>query len=262
LARYGILADVHGNREALEAVLALLDREGVEVVVSLGDVVGYCADPNPCVALLRERRAEAVAGNHDLISIRRLGFERCSNKAAFALRRTRRELSADSAAYLAALPPRKLLEDAFALVHGGVDDVQEYVTTAQQVRENLRRLDAVFPRARVCFFGHTHTAAAYEIDGEAVRERRAEAVLRLAPERRYFINPGAVDPSRRSDHAQAECAVFDAGAGTVAFHRVGFDQAAAEARARARGYRVGPWRARLLAAGRRLRRALGRLRRR
>ena len=92
MARYGLLADVHGNYEALEAVLAHLRARGVERYACLGDIVGYNADAERCVALVRGHGMEAVAGNHDLIAIGRLGFERCGRRPAHALRRTREVL--------------------------------------------------------------------------------------------------------------------------------------------------------------------------
>src|SRR5207302_884141 len=89
---FAVLADVHGNLSALEAVLGEIDRLGVPRIVCLGDVVGYGAEPNECVAALRARDAGCVAGNHDLIAIRALGFDRCGLAPAHALRRTRAAL--------------------------------------------------------------------------------------------------------------------------------------------------------------------------
>ncbi len=81
MALYGIVADIHGNLQALEAALARLDACGIERLLCLGDIVGYNADAKRCASLMRERDALAIAGNHDLIALGRLGFGRCSNKA-------------------------------------------------------------------------------------------------------------------------------------------------------------------------------------
>ena len=67
MARYGLIADIHGNREALAAALAALDERGAERIVCLGDIVGYNADPDECVALVRKRCSVSIAGNHELI---------------------------------------------------------------------------------------------------------------------------------------------------------------------------------------------------
>ena len=113
MALYGVIADIHGNREALEAALAALERRGVERLLCLGDIVGYNADPDECVEHAAQPRRAAIAGNHDLIGIGRLGFRRCSNKAMYSLKRTRRSARArDTADWLAALPPSRVARAA------------------------------------------------------------------------------------------------------------------------------------------------------
>ena len=62
--RYGILSDVHGNLEALEAVLAHLKAQAVDSYAFLGDAVGYGANPNEACELLRPLVSLAVVGNH------------------------------------------------------------------------------------------------------------------------------------------------------------------------------------------------------
>ncbi len=81
MALYGVLGDIHGNKEALAAVLEALHGRGVEQLLCVGDVVGYNADPDECALLLRAAGALSIAGNHDLIGTGRLGFERCSHNA-------------------------------------------------------------------------------------------------------------------------------------------------------------------------------------
>src|SRR5438552_16484550 len=240
MAVYGVLGDIHGNVEALEAVLAALDDRGVRRLLCVGDVVGYNADPDACVALLRARGTQVIAGNHDLIGTGRLGFERCSNKARYSLQRTRRRLAPESVAWLTALPANRLIEDSIALVHGGVRDVQLYMTTPQHIRRNAALLREDFPTARVCFFGHSHEQRLYEVSGDEVQALPVRA-CRLASDRVYFINAGSVDAQRKREHRLAEFAVFDSDAWTVEFHRVRYDAAATEAKAAVGGYRIVPF---------------------
>jgi len=237
MARTGVLADIHGNREALLAALAALQARGVERLACLGDIVGYNADPDECATIVRERRALAIAGNHDLISIRRLGFDRCSNNAAYALRRTRRSIAAETAAYLEALPLYREIEPGVVLVHGGVRDVQQYMTSKALIAQNAAWLREDFPGARVCFFGHSHEQKVYEVDGEAA-EISGERIV-LNPDKTYFINPGSVDASRKSRHELAECAILDGD--TIEFLRAPYDAAATECKAAAFGYRIPRW---------------------
>ena len=260
MARYGLIADIHGNREALAAALAALDERGAERIVCLGDIVGYNADPDECVALVRERCSVSIAGNHELIGLGRLDFTRCSNKAEYALRRTRRTLGKEAAEFLKKLPDNHVLEPGVVLVHGGVRDVQQYMANPAHIIENARFLAADFPGARVCFFGHSHEQKVYEVtrdvkrdvDAVDVQEVAIDGQVSLRKENTYFINPGSVDASRKKRHKLAECALFDSAFNTVQFLRVRYDAAATEAKAAAFGYRIDPLTDRLYTLRRRI----------
>lgn len=259
MARFGVLGDIHGNLEALDAVLAACDRLGVERLLCVGDIVGYNADSDACIARLRARDAVAIAGNHDLIGIRQLGVERCSDKAAYALRRTRARLNADSAAYLATLPRRRLVDGRIALIHAGVDDVQQYVRTPSQVRENAARLREVYPTAQICFLGHTHAQSVFANNASDTRAIDTLTAHTLARGPLYFINAGSVDAARKTDaDRHAQYALFDSINDMLEFHTVAYDHEAAEAKARAAGYRMGPATAWAYALRRRVRNRLQR----
>jgi predicted phosphodiesterase len=251
MARYGVLADIHGNREALEAALAALDRRDVRRLLCLGDIVGYNADPDECADMLRRRGALAIAGNHDLIGTGHMGFERCSNNAAYALRRTRRLLGAQTAEWLESLPSRLAVDRDVVLVHGGVRDVQLYMKTDAQVRQNAEFLRADFPGARLCFFGHSHEQRVFEVFSE-IRTLQANGTVLLNREKLYLVNPGSVDASRKNGDKQAEFAILDTLDWSVEFMRVRYDSAATEAKAAVYGYRIGPWTNRFYSLRRRL----------
>jgi len=251
MARYGVLADIHGNREALEAALAALDRRDVRRLLCLGDIVGYNADPDECAALLRRRGALAIAGNHDLIGTGHMGFERCSNNAAYALRRTRRLLGAQTAEWLESLPSRLAVDRDVVLVHGGVRDVQLYMKTDTQIRQNAEFLRADFPGARLCFFGHSHEQRVFEISSE-IGTLQADGTVLLNREKLYLVNPGSVDAQRKNGDRQAEFAILDTLDWSVEFMRVRYDSAATEAKAAVYGYRIGPWTNRFYSLRRRL----------
>jgi predicted phosphodiesterase len=252
MALYGVLGDIHANREALAAALAFFDRRGAERLVCVGDIVGYNADPDECVARLLERRAIAVAGNHDLIGVGELGFRRCSNEATYSLRRTRRALAPATVAYLRSLPRWRVLEERILLVHGGIHDVERYLVDAHDIGQDARTLRTEFPGVRLCLFGHTHAQKVYEVADEAVRTLPVEAPVFLRADRTYFVNPGSVDAARKHKHKLAECALFDSEAWSFEFWRLPYDHAASEAKAAARGYRIDPLTDRLYSMRRKL----------
>ena len=261
MALYGVLADIHGNLEALRAVLEALELRGVKRLLCPGDIVGYNADPDECAAIMRARQAvyrglpgaEIIAGNHDLIATGQLGTERCARNAAYALKRTRRQLAPETAAWLRTLPGALLVEDRIALVHGGVRDVQQYMTTARHIRQNAAFLREDLPHAQLCFFGHSHAQRVYRVVEDEVTDLSGETRYRLEREpiesTLYFINPGSVDAQRKREHKVAEYALFDSLDWTLEFCSVGYDAASTEAKAAVFGYRM----SRLSSAAQRLR---------
>jgi predicted phosphodiesterase len=64
--RIAVIADIHGNFRALEAVLADIDQAGADHIVSLGDNIGYGPEPEEVVRTLIERQIDSVLGNHEL----------------------------------------------------------------------------------------------------------------------------------------------------------------------------------------------------
>jgi predicted phosphodiesterase len=239
MSTYGIIADVHGNLEALTAVLAALGRCRVDKVVCLGDLVGYNGESNECVELIGSRNIEAIAGNHDLIALGLLGTERCAMRPAYTLKRTRTALAEATRRSLSALPRTRLYEERIALVHGGVDDVCEYMTTPARISENASRLTMLHPEARLCFFGHTHVPKLYELTEGVWLERAVppEGDVLGRRDRLSFVNPGSVDAARRPTKL-AEFAVFDSVRWTIAFHRVPYDHEKAERSAEEKGFRM------------------------
>jgi len=131
------------------------------------------------------------------------------------------------------------VEDSIALVHGGVRDVQQYMTTREHIRANAELLAADFPTARVCFFGHSHEQKVYDATGGVVQELPV-GTTPLRKDRVYFINAGSVDAQRKRDNRLAECAVFDSDAWTIEFLQVRYDAASTEAKAAVAGYRILP----------------------
>jgi predicted phosphodiesterase len=243
MALYGVLGDIHGNREALLAALTALEAHQPDRIVCVGDIVGYNADPDDCAAILREREIASIAGNHDLIATGRLGLGRCSNKAIHSLKRTRRRLSPGTAQYLRSLPAALPIEEHVVLVHGGVRDVQQYMTKPHHIAENVGYLRSDFPGRRICFFGHMHEQKVFEVEPDGtVRDLAVGGTVKLRSDAEYFVNPGSVDASRKHEHKEAEFALFDSRALTVRFFRVPYDDALTERKAAEGGYRIDPWR--------------------
>jgi predicted phosphodiesterase len=240
--RFGIISDIHGNWPALLCVLRALRQAQVDRIFSLGDLVGYNAHPDRCARLIRDLGIEGIAGNHDLIAIGRLSPASCAFRPAFALRRTRAVIAEDVRHYLQGLPSHLFVPDQVALVHGSPGNVQEYLRTPEALLRAAQSLAVLEPRARVCFFGHTHERAVVHVAGEKVDSAAATGRQILGRDAGvFFVNPGSVDAARRRKK-QAEFVIFEPETRTLEFHAVAYKHEIAESMARSRGYRMPPWR--------------------
>jgi predicted phosphodiesterase len=216
--RYGLLADVHGNLDALRAVLRALDDQGVHGHLFVGDLVGYGPYPNECIHTMATLGATCVAGNHDLIALGLLSDDRCIDLAKDSLRWTRDVLGADERAFLEALPRKATAPGGVVLAHGAIDDPQEYVSTSPQAVAQLTQVEDR-DGAKVLVLGHTHQPMAY---GRRAGWLAADGAIALPEGDAVLLNPGAVGQSREL-RARARFAVLDLDAGRVEFSAVPFD---------------------------------------
>ncbi|MEA2062399.1 MAG: metallophosphoesterase family protein, partial [Gemmatimonadota bacterium] len=104
--RYAIISDIHSNFQALEAVLELVGRLEVEQVICLGDIVGYGADPSPCIARVRQECSSVIKGNHDAAAVGETSVETFNLAARWAADWTQERLDQSELDYLRQLPMR------------------------------------------------------------------------------------------------------------------------------------------------------------
>jgi putative phosphoesterase len=215
--RIAIFSDLHGNSAATEAVLEAIDAEAPDAVYCLGDLVGYGANPNQTISLIRERDIPTIMGNYD----DGVGFDRddcgCAYKDKIEEARgqqslywTRAETTEENKAYLRTLLPEIRFEaegKRFRLVHGSPRRMNEYLFEDRDPR-SLARI-AQGAEAGVLVFGHTHKPWVREI----------ENVL--------FINDGSVGKPKDGD-PRAAWALLTVDAGKpvqVEIRRVPYDVA-------------------------------------
>jgi len=232
--RYAILSDIHANLEALGAVLADADAEGATALLGLGDLVGYGADPGPCVDRLAERGATLVAGNHEWGAAGLVDIEWFNPAARAAILWTRDHLPSDASRYLGALPLATTVGDA-TLVHASPRSPEEweYLTSA----EDGFSVFGDFP-TRLCFIGHSHRPGVWSMGSSgpdhAASFRAWPLRIRLEAGRRYVINVGSVGQPRDRD-PRAAYAIWDVERREVEIRRVPYDHRAAAAKILAAG---------------------------
>ena len=225
--RVAVLSDVHSNLHALEAVLADVDRAGVDEIWCLGDVVGYGPRPSECVARLRERAGVCLAGNHDLVVLGKISMGMFAGEAAAAARWTQAALEDDARRFLDTLQPQAEAPGA-ELFHGGPrDPVWDYVTDLPTARWSF--LATSKPLVLV---GHSHIALQY-VEGGAGTPMGAGTRLELRGARR-ILNPGSVGQPRDGD-ARAAWLEIDNASGWATFRRTEYPVERTQAEMRAAG---------------------------
>ncbi|MBI5560349.1 MAG: metallophosphoesterase family protein [Deltaproteobacteria bacterium] len=215
--RYAILSDIHSNLEALTSVLSKIDTLRVDEVISLGDIVGYNADPNECIEIIRKRGIRAIMGNHDS---RAAGLEEPADfnpVAAEMVYWTRKQLTKENIEFLKGLPGKLAFEGRFLAFHGWMDSTDGYILSASDAAYNF----SLMGTSTLAFFGHTHVRLAY-LEKDGVIEADTASRLKIRKGLRYLVNPGAVGQPRDGD-PRSSFLVYDDKKGEITFFRVGYD---------------------------------------
>lgn len=230
--KYAVISDVHANLEALTAVLRLIEREKVDSVVCLGDIVGYYTNPNECLQIIEELNIRTIAGNHDRVAAGLMEPTRFGEGAKIAIKWTLHKLTDNSIHILKSLPLIDIVDDAFIMVHGALypePNENDYITSIKDAQRNLKILQSVYRNHNICFFGHTHHSAAYEYCHGKIRKINSDS-FEVKENSHYLVNPGSVGQPRDKDK-RASLLIFDNHKKVIKFHRVSYDHLAAENKA-------------------------------
>jgi len=227
---FAVISDVHSNIEALQAVLADIDRLGIDDVVCLGDVVGYGPNPLECVDLIIERCRVTLKGNHDEALVHgAYAFNLPARKAidwtrdflkpsVFSGSAVRRRWD-----YLGALPLRyEQGPDLF--IHGSPrDPTNEYILQQYLGYAPSERFEEIFASfEQRLFVGHTHipciitdryhTKTATELDNRYTFPSYCD--------QKVIVNVGSVGQPRDRDNRACYAVVDDS---TIHWRRVAYD---------------------------------------
>jgi diadenosine tetraphosphatase ApaH/serine/threonine PP2A family protein phosphatase len=218
--KYGILGDIHANLSALQAALERFDREGVQHVISVGDVVGYGAAPRECIELLRSVNATVVKGNHDAACIGELDAIYFNNYAREAVRWTSALLTREDRKWLASLPMTAHLEHC-SVAHGTLHrpELYDYI---QSTTDGDPSLDIM--ELPVCFVGHSHVPVTLlRLRDDPLRTGYTrDDEIDLSEAHRALVNVGSVGQPRDED-PRAAYAIHDTERAGVWIKRVEYD---------------------------------------
>ena len=259
MAKYAILSDIHANLEALTVVLAKCQDLGVTHYISLGDIVGYNADPAACVELVRDFNWVAmVRGNHDEYTAcddpEMDGFNPNARKAILW---TREQLTAEQRAWLVGPPYRTSVPSGnMTLVHATLDSPEQwgYIFDVHHALDNFS-----YQFTQLCFCGHSHVPVAFQKKPIAMMgARNVEEILewnhliedgQLLPDDftqadelkvkiqtgyKYLFNVGSIGQPRNRD-PRASFAVFDNTERSVTRYRLPYEIAVTQQKVLAAG---------------------------
>ncbi|MFC1571128.1 metallophosphoesterase family protein [Candidatus Margulisiibacteriota bacterium] len=215
---YGIIADVHGNLEALEAVLKQLKK--ADKIICTGDIIGYGPNPNECLEKVKKLEISSVAGNHEKAVAGKAVPEWFNESARKAVVWTQRKIFQENLEYIRNLP-QVLEENGFQIVHGSLrSPLEEYVSSIAEALPTFSKMSKP-----LCFTGHFHRPLFIALkkdgnyDGRILRD--GDEVL-VDEYEKVIINPGGVGQPRDGD-PRASYGLYDSKTGIFSLHRVEYD---------------------------------------
>lgn len=233
--RIGILGDIHSNLEALEAVVDAVRERGVDHWVQVGDIVGYGADPIPCLDLVQHLGCTVCLGNHDAAVLGALDTEYFNAYARAAIDWTREQLRTVDFDYLRKLP-YQVEHQEYTVVHGSQHMPEQfgYVLSKVEAFDSMRN-----QRTKVTFVGHSHVPALYMQPDPDHPNRLdvlfdAEFEADIRPFCRVLMNVGSVGQPRDED-PRAAYAIYDTETGQASIGRVSYDIAKTQEKIRSAG---------------------------
>jgi len=228
--RYGLISDIHGNLEALNAVLADLQNHQIDQLVCLGDIVGYGANPNECIEIVREKCQIVLAGNHDYAALKKVDTSTFNNYAQDAIGWTIKNLNPASFAFLETLAIFHKVDQIYFVHSTPLDPTAwNYILSTFEAYEAFQDF-----KEQICFIGHSHVPIIFMNRPKHRYDIIEKKELHLDPKNRYIINVGSVGQPRDLD-SRAAYGIFDADSHTFSLYRVKYDIEKAQEKMRATG---------------------------
>ena len=228
--KLAILSDIHGNNEALQAVLADIDDQHLGDIICLGDSIGYGPDPESVIQEILRRKIPSIIGNHEMAVCDRAHLDWFNPLARRSLEITIEMLSAESFAYIKELPYSRVVSGS-RFVHGYPPDSARTYLFRQSVHQLHKTLQTM--SEAICFVGHTHDLELIEFNGHQVeRSGLKEGVSTLDVNHRYIINVGSVGQPRDGTN-HAKYVIWDTTAGSLEVKFIAYDIATTVAKIKA-----------------------------
>lgn len=225
-----LLSDIHGNLEALEAVLSESEKHKWKEIWFLGDLAGYGPETDKCFRLLQLYNLVYIPGNHDLYLAGKLSRNVFSREALQALLLTGSNVKKDFLDILKAIPAMQKRK-GITLVHGSpLNPSTDYILFED---EAIEAFDSF--RGRCCLYGHTHRQGYFLKSGNTISWNIPEIGEPLCYKGvRVLVNPGSVGQPRDKD-PRAAWAIMDLKKKEIQFYRTAYDIEKTQAKMKAIG---------------------------
>lgn len=195
--KVGVISDLHANLPATETILDYLNSQNVGAIFCAGDVVGFGANPNEVIELIKQQQVSCVMGNYDnavaydeYTAGRVPSTPRTEELKQSALVWTQKNVKSNNKEYLKSLPliAKYTIEGkSIKILHAGPNHLDEWIVPEDELRlENLQKT----VQADIIIIGHTHRAFACTVRDTLI------------------LNPGAVGRSLNGD-TRASSAILD-----------------------------------------------------
>jgi diadenosine tetraphosphatase ApaH/serine/threonine PP2A family protein phosphatase len=228
--KIAVISCIHGNYEALDAVLLDIDQHSCEKIFCVGDLVGYGPHPNAVVAQIRSLDISTCVGCWDEDIVKGLNACDCSYPSLLAEKRgiqahewTNKEINPENREFLAKLP-HSLKEGNLAFVHGSPHSNHEYLLPQLDAFVALERV--ISTDSDVLFCGHTHVPYARTLDAGQLqisvgRAEKAQEISFKSPLKR-IVNVGSVGEPRHG-RPNATYVIYDTDTQEVKLREVAYD---------------------------------------
>lgn len=232
--RYLLLADIHANLHALNAVLEDAGNRSWSKLLLLGDFLGYNACPNQVMEIIKDfdaagKVAAAIRGNHDNLVLGLCNPDEFNHNARMAGLWSKDMLEASHLSWLEPLGEQYVIpEEQIAVCHGSLADPKEYLMYEDQALASVQLMGEM--GINICFNGHTHVPAVFMAKGDNVIRQvitQDHKVKELNPDFYHIVNPGSVGQPR-DGNKKASYMIFDSSRMILEFFRIQYDIAGAQ----------------------------------
>lgn len=227
--RYFVFSDIHANLEAFETIIEEIKSLNPNIVVSLGDVVGYGASPAECIELVEEYSHIKICGNHDLAATGVMSSRSFNHTAQEAISWTGQSLQPFHLEIMENYDPVRRYSDCIFAHSSPISPLDwDYILTKNQAREIFEKT-----MGKYIFIGHTHIPGIIVYDSGNCRVERTFK-LGIQPGLRYLINVGSVGQPR-DGLAAASYALLDEKRRILSIRRIPYDVKSAQDKIRTAG---------------------------